>query len=45
MGVTTMTREKMDEIVNDHFGYEATDDIEGVRRPRAATRATGRGHA
>jgi ketosteroid isomerase-like protein len=24
------TREQMDRIVNDHFGFEATDDIEGV---------------
>ena len=26
----TMTREQMDEVVNDHFGFEATDDIDGV---------------
>ena len=25
-----MTREQMDAIVNEHFGYEAADDIEGV---------------
>jgi ketosteroid isomerase-like protein len=25
-----MTREQMDQVVNDHFGYEATDDVDGV---------------
>src|SRR5687767_15082496 len=25
-----MTREQMDQVVNDHFEYEATDDVEGV---------------
>lgn len=25
-----MTRQQMDELVNQHFGYEATDDVEGV---------------
>jgi predicted ester cyclase len=25
-----MTRSEMDQIVNQHFGYEATDDVEGV---------------
>jgi ketosteroid isomerase-like protein len=25
-----MDREAMDRIVNEHFGYEATDDVEGV---------------
>jgi len=25
-----MTREEMDAVVNDHFTYEATDDLEGV---------------
>ena len=25
-----MTREQMDEIVNDHFRFEATDDVDGV---------------
>lgn len=25
-----MTREEMDRIINEHFGYEAHDDIEGV---------------
>jgi uncharacterized protein len=28
----TMNRESMDQLVNDHFGYEAADDIEGVLR-------------
>ncbi len=28
----TMNQESMDKIVNDHFRYEATDDIEGVLR-------------
>jgi ketosteroid isomerase-like protein len=28
--MTTMTREQMDEIVNQHFRFEAEDDIEGV---------------
>src|SRR5574341_1025999 len=28
----TMSRESMDKVVNDHFMYEATDDIEGVLR-------------
>jgi len=27
-----MSKESMDKIVNDHFMYEATDDIEGVLR-------------
>jgi uncharacterized protein len=25
-----MTQEEMDRVVNEHFGYEAADDIEGV---------------
>lgn len=25
-----MTREEMDRIINEHFGYEAHDDVEGV---------------
>src|SRR3712207_4313162 len=25
-----MTREQMDALVNEHFGYEASDDVEGV---------------
>ena len=28
--MTSMTREAMDKIVNDHFMYEATADLEGV---------------
>ena len=28
--MATMTRETMDKIVNDHFMYEATADLEGV---------------
>ncbi len=28
----TISQESMDKIVNDHFMYEATDDIEGVLR-------------
>ncbi len=28
----TMNREEMDKLVNDHFMYEATDNIEGVLR-------------
>ena len=28
--MATMTRESMDKIVNDHFMYEATADLEGV---------------
>jgi len=28
----TMSREQMDKVVNDHFRYEANDDIEGVLR-------------
>lgn len=28
----TMSRESMNKVVNDHFMYEATDDIEGVLR-------------
>lgn len=28
----TKSREQMDQVVNDHFTYEATDDIEGVLR-------------
>jgi len=28
----TMSRENMDKLVNDHFMYEATDDVEGVLR-------------
>ena len=28
----TMSREMMDKVINDHFMYEATDDIEGVLR-------------
>ena len=26
----TMTREAMDQAVNDHFGFEAADDLDGV---------------
>lgn len=26
----SMTREQMDRIINEHFGYEAQDDVEGV---------------
>jgi len=26
----SMTREEMDKVVNDHFEYEANDDLEGV---------------
>ncbi len=26
----SMTREQMDQLVNQHFGYEATDDVNGV---------------
>ena len=26
----SLTTEQMDQIVNNHFGYEATDDVEGV---------------
>ena len=26
----TMSREQMDEVVNSHFGFEATDDVDGV---------------
>jgi hypothetical protein len=25
-----MTREQMDELINQHFGFEAADDVEGV---------------
>ena len=25
-----LTREQMDELINQHFGFEATDDVEGV---------------
>jgi ketosteroid isomerase-like protein len=25
-----MTREQMDDLVNEHFGFEAADDVEGV---------------
>lgn len=32
MIVGAMSRENMDKVVNDHFMYEATDDIEGVLR-------------
>ena len=32
MGMGTMSQESVDKIVNDHFMYEATDDIEGVLR-------------
>ncbi|HYN53128.1 MAG TPA: nuclear transport factor 2 family protein [Methylotenera sp.] len=28
----TISRENMDKLINDHFMYEATDDIEGVLR-------------
>jgi hypothetical protein len=28
--MATMTRESMDKVVNDHFMYEATADLEGV---------------
>ena len=30
MSDTSMTRERMDEIVNEHFMYEANDDIASV---------------
>ncbi len=30
--MSNMTRESMDQIVNDHFMYEATADLEGVMR-------------
>ena len=30
-----MNRESMDQLINDHFRYEATDDIEGVLRTMA----------
>jgi hypothetical protein len=30
MGRGMMSQESVDKIVNDHFMYEATDDIEGV---------------
>jgi hypothetical protein len=30
--MATMTRESMDRIINDHFMYEATADLEGVLR-------------
>ncbi len=26
----SMTREQMDQVVNEHFGYEAADDVNGV---------------
>ena len=26
----TMTREQMDQLVDEHFNYEATDDVDGV---------------
>jgi ketosteroid isomerase-like protein len=26
----SMTREQMDELINRHFGFEATDDVQGV---------------
>lgn len=26
----SMTREQMDELVNEHFGFEAADDVDGV---------------
>jgi hypothetical protein len=25
-----MTREQMDELINQHFGFEAADDVDGV---------------
>jgi predicted ester cyclase len=28
--MSELTREAMDQIVNAHFGYEATDDVDGV---------------
>ena len=28
--VTGMTREQMDRIIEEHFGYEARDNVEGV---------------
>lgn len=28
----TMSKEAMDQVINDHFMYEATDDVEGVLR-------------
>jgi ketosteroid isomerase-like protein len=30
-----MTREQMDELVDEHFGFEATDDTDGVMRTLA----------
>jgi uncharacterized protein len=30
MSMKNMTRQSMDQIVNDHFMYEATADLEGV---------------
>jgi ketosteroid isomerase-like protein len=33
--VKIMNRESMDQIVNDHFRYEATNDVEGVMRTMA----------
>ena len=32
-----MTPQKMDEIINQHFAYEATDDVDGVVGSLAAT--------
>jgi ketosteroid isomerase-like protein len=32
-----MTREQMDRLVNEHFAFEATDDIDGVMGSLAAT--------
>lgn len=26
----SMTREQMDDLINEHFGYEAADDVQGV---------------
>jgi ketosteroid isomerase-like protein len=28
--MSSMTREQMDALVNEHFGFEATDDVDGV---------------
>ncbi len=28
--MSSMTREQMDALVNEHFGFEASDDVDGV---------------
>jgi steroid delta-isomerase-like uncharacterized protein len=30
MEMANLTREEMDRIINEHFGYEARDDVDGV---------------